>query len=780
MDPQSNPSCQVLLLGFDPAAQDPFGPTPAQRLQEVLQVDETTARMLVQNAPAILKRHATPSEAAKYRDALTAIGARIEIKTPNPPGRDPETEDDLPLFPAGGDHDIAGPSGFANENTPPTMMIPEMADAPLTLQPIAAGDLDFGEREMVLSDAPLELAFDPIERRVSMTAKRAEKLMEKFSDQPPPAPSDDPFGSLDPAPASAGPSEPTVDELSLLLGPSDPAPSAQSTSPAGPSPHTYSQQAAQLDVLLGSEPQPPARSAAPRLASVVQGRPSTPPPPLGDGEMQCPSCARRQPVADSCFRCGIIYAKFDPTNPPGARPGSVIPSTAIDSLMIGDAVASAVAPSVAAPRSPPFDPSAAKAIAAATAAAATVDSLVVSNAEPAPVQLGSEDAPLELDRAPVKPGTPRPGTLWGDEPPAEPQPSARPTSRSGTLWDGPVADLGKPSAAPRSSPKGSFWAGVGPAFVSPFFGPGVVWIPLMAGVLLYVMWIVGLLPTIAGIFVYFGLLANYFAKSVAAGADGELKAPEPPSLENISADYLWPGVAVLCMSVVLFIGPAYYASSALPDIAPVSEPESYAAVYEEEQWDPEEIFFTENGERVKFSWEDPAARVKREDGSWVKVIPGRALVIPLGADGVDPTHQRAAASPSSGLFDGVPSSTKTMVILLFLLPFFYWPMALTIAGLKGDAFALFHVGDVFKGIFRGGIQYACVVIVGVVLLAAGYQIAGAVFSSDEMFSGALFGPFHKYFTVVSASMAYAAAVQGHMIGRMIAESPRDFDEFRVN
>ncbi len=401
---------------------------------------------------------------------------------------------------------------------------------------------------------------------------------------------------------------------------------------------------------------------------------------------------------------------------------------------------------------------------------------LIGSAPPAPplgsaarvLDLGDDaSSGLELD-GPARP-PPR-----GFEP-APPVPGADPRVAAGRRR--PAVLDRDPSARPQpprpdvlgAARPGSFWAGVLPAFVAPFAGPGVVWVPIMVATLVIGGWIPLFVFRMGFRFAYLGLLANFFARSVAVGLEGETRAPDPPSTANVKADFVWPGAAVAVLCLVLFSFPTYWSVKAVGEVAvgAAAALTGSAEVVRFDPFDPEELFKDDAGDLIRIGWDDPPRVVTRANGSRVRVDPEEGLVAVLRAP------DAAEAAPAADRA-GLSRSTVLGLVLAFLLPLFYWPAALTVAGLGGDAWRMFNPILVLQGAVGGGLAYLVVVAIGAGLALLGATLASLAIAASFDEPWLLLDGLGAF---VFGFLGYAAGVQGHLMGRLIAERPAAFARF---
>ena len=108
-------------------------------------------------------------------------------------------------------------------------------------------------------------------------------------------------------------------------------------------------------------------------------------------------------------------------------------------------------------------------------------------------------------------------------------------------------------------------------------------------------------------------------------------------------------------------------------------------------------------------------------------------------------------------------------VLVGLVPYAYWPMALTALGLTGRFTALVDLTLLWKGFRAGGWAYLAVVAVGWVSLG-GLALAGGLLA-------AVFGPLGAlvWLIAMAASFGYVAGVQGYLMGLLVADRLEGFE-----
>lgn len=86
----------IVILGFDRSRPD----SPAAGLQRVFPIDQGTAVRLINALPATVKRGVPEAAALQYQEALTAIGARVELRKSIPVAPAPVPAASAPSAPA--------------------------------------------------------------------------------------------------------------------------------------------------------------------------------------------------------------------------------------------------------------------------------------------------------------------------------------------------------------------------------------------------------------------------------------------------------------------------------------------------------------------------------------------------------------------------------------------------------------------------------------------------------------------------------------------------------
>ena len=134
---------------------------------------------------------------------------------------------------------------------------------------------------------------------------------------------------------------------------------------------------------------------------------------------------------------------------------------------------------------------------------------------------------------------------------------------------------------------------------------------------------------------------------------------------------------------------------------------------------------------------------------------------------------------AAGLLAGVPfvvyrsTQSTDLTLASALLPYVYWPMALTVQGISGRVSGLFDLVSVLRGIFAAPLEYLVVAVTSFGLVAAVPVAVGvsliAVADSDLI---ALFTVIVGF--VAFASLAYLHGVIGYLMGALIRSKPSKF------
>lgn len=116
-------------------------------------------------------------------------------------------------------------------------------------------------------------------------------------------------------------------------------------------------------------------------------------------------------------------------------------------------------------------------------------------------------------------------------------------------------------------------------------------------------------------------------------------------------------------------------------------------------------------------------------------------------------------------FKGV---SPAWIYLAGLLPYVYWPMALTVSGITGSVVSLFNPIDIGKGVIAGGIPYVVVVVVGFLAFAvmAALPLAALSYGPIAVVIAVLFPAF---------GICYVAGIQGYLMGCLVGSRREKFE-----
>ena len=111
---------------------------------------------------------------------------------------------------------------------------------------------------------------------------------------------------------------------------------------------------------------------------------------------------------------------------------------------------------------------------------------------------------------------------------------------------------------------------------------------------------------------------------------------------------------------------------------------------------------------------------------------------------------------------------KSWVYAAGLVPYIYWPMALTVSGITGSLGSLFNPVDIIKGIVAGGLPYVVVVLFGYGAYA-GLSLLPAVAAPAG--GAALL----VAFAAIVVGVGYIAGVQAFLMGCLVSSRPERFE-----
>jgi len=113
--------------------------------------------------------------------------------------------------------------------------------------------------------------------------------------------------------------------------------------------------------------------------------------------------------------------------------------------------------------------------------------------------------------------------------------------------------------------------------------------------------------------------------------------------------------------------------------------------------------------------------------------------------------------------------SQGLVLVSVFVPYVYWPMALLSVGLRGPAMGMNPI-VVLQGIWRGGLKYVVVVLLGMITYLVLAFVAGMIAAAGVI--AALLG---GAFLLMVAG--YVAAVQGYLMGCMVGSDPENWEDF---
>ena len=113
-------------------------------------------------------------------------------------------------------------------------------------------------------------------------------------------------------------------------------------------------------------------------------------------------------------------------------------------------------------------------------------------------------------------------------------------------------------------------------------------------------------------------------------------------------------------------------------------------------------------------------------------------------------------------------SAGPVVYIAGLIPYFYWPMALTVSGITGSSLSLFNPIEIGRGILAGGLPYLMVVLVGF-LVFAGLSMLPIIALTAHSTVGILVSVL-----VMAGAVGYIAGVQGYLMGCIVGSRSEKF------
>lgn len=325
----------------------------------------------------------------------------------------------------------------------------------------------------------------------------------------------------------------------------------------------------------------------------------------------------------------------------------------------------------------------------------------------------------------------------------------------------------------------SFWASIPRAFIVPFWGRGVLWQVILMAMLL-VTGCVAAVPSCftlilicVGLFGFFGLIGRYFQASVQRGLDGEVEAPALPwggDLGDLKGDLILPGTAYALLAMVLMAVPlAATVSSARASLEQQAHLQAeWKLVNQGEVVDSsdEPQLFDMKGASVDLERATGVFDAQTEERQKVRVLTERKHIVYYDAEGVA-LDEPLDAEP--------PSPVPPAILLTFLIPLLLWPMCVTVGLIDGSLLSMFNPIKVLPAVFKGGLPYLAVVVMGIVatfgcsfgaqLVAATASLAGPLGALGGSLIGAL---------LAMCSYSYATGVQAWLMGRLGATRPEVF------
>ncbi len=363
--------------------------------------------------------------------------------------------------------------------------------------------------------------------------------------------------------------------------------------------------------------------------------------------------------------------------------------------------------------------------------------------------------------------------------PKQSVPHTQPQAPSSGKTKKVAAPLGTPARRSASrSEDSSVFSDIPRALLVPFKGSGVLWLPIMAVLLLASMFLSGRIGFVLK-FSYVGLLANYFAKSIAVSLNDEEQAPKLEKPNDIKAELVWPGMALIGLCLCLFLPPAYFLYTAVQSAtaAALSEADSSfsgAEAYlqaqeqgielETEPWDPQETFFDGDETPIVLSEEDGGGILRRADGRWVVVSTERKTVtlLPESASPVPNPGEQMLGT----FFSNLPGAKLLLTLMFFLFGLYYWPMALAAGAMSDNLFKAFNPIQILPMAVRGGLEYAVITATGIVILA----VLTVIVANTSL---VLLIP------ILLGGLGYVAGVQGFLLGRMFNRKASQFPEIEA-
>jgi len=346
----------------------------------------------------------------------------------------------------------------------------------------------------------------------------------------------------------------------------------------------------------------------------------------------------------------------------------------------------------------------------------------------------------------------------------------------------PNVPPGRPGTLEKE-PQG-FWASIPRAFAVPIWGKGLIWQTILIGVLLGTSCmaampgcILKLIATFLGTFLFFGLLGRYFQSAAQVGLEGELRGPDLPfggDFGDLKSEIILPGIAYFLLAIVLFLFPFFTMVGAARDNAfEQHEMGGQWKIVEEgkvvSSTDTMLLIDPENNP-IYLDKVDGVVEARTTDQRQVRVITSNHHLVFYDASG----QALDALETPNPQESPIPSWT----LLTLLVPLVLWPMCLIVSIIDGSLLSLFNPFRVLPAIFKGGIPYLTVVVLGVVVSFGCSFLSTLLVSAGGMgmASGGLgslggFGVLLLGMLVGLGSFSYVTGVQAYLMGRLAATRP---------
>lgn len=328
-----------------------------------------------------------------------------------------------------------------------------------------------------------------------------------------------------------------------------------------------------------------------------------------------------------------------------------------------------------------------------------------------------------------------------------------------------------------------FWASIPRAFLVPFWGKGLLWQVVLLGVLLAVGCVASIPSCFAvmfafgGLFLFLGLVGRYFQASAQRGLDGEVEAPALPfggDFGDFKGDLILPGAIYGLLAIVLMSVPiaatVSSARSTLEAQAPLQG--TWKEVKDGELVGSTDapVLVDSRGEVINLENASGVFDAKDTHEQKVRVVVERKHII---------AYNDAGVATDAPLDMEEPPLVPPMILLTFLIPLIFWPMCVTVGLIDGSMASMFNPIKVLLAVFKGGLPYLTVVVMGVVatfgcsfagqLIAAGGAQTGTLGTLGGGLLGAIVG---------LCSYSYATGVQAWLMGRLAATRPEVFSHLQ--